>query len=112
MSVDKRESIISALLHTSSMSDLQSLTELLFSIQNQLSDIQVNQRKIMKTLRDMRIEERNRLSDLKTSTLMFMKASHNALSEQLDELQESIDEQDMDDDLDITHVDGFSDFFK
>lgn len=112
MGIDKQESIISALIH-SGTGDVHSLLEMLFVIQNQLSEIQVNQRNIMKTLRDLRIEERNRLSDLKASTLLLMKASHSALSDQLTELQDSVDEQDLDeDDLDLGVGDGFPELFK
>ncbi|MFA5624307.1 MAG: hypothetical protein WC966_04545 [Bradymonadales bacterium] len=110
MSVDKQEAIISAILRGGA-GDMHSMLEMFFAIQNQLSDIQVNQRKIMKTLRDMRIEERNRITDLKSTTLLLQEALYRSLSEQLTELQDSVDEQaDDDDELDLN--DGYGDFFK
>ena len=54
-------SLLSALTRSNTMSDVQMLIDAMLSIQTQLSEIQENQRKIMKTLRDMRIEQRSRL---------------------------------------------------
>ena len=86
-------SLLSALTRTKAMNDVQTLIEAMLSIQTQLSEIQENQRKIMKTLRDLRIEQRSRLSDLKKSTLVLLKDSHSAIQNQLNEIQDSVDEQ-------------------
>ena len=97
-------SLLSALTRSNAMSDVQTLIEAMLSIQTQLSEIQENQRKIMKTLRDLRIEQRSRLSDLKKSTLVLLKDSHSAIQDQLNEIQDSVDEQmgdDLPDDFDL-----------
>ena len=86
-------SLLTALTRTNAMNDVQTLIEAMLSIQTQLSEIQENQRKIMKTLRDLRIEQRSRLSDLKKSTLVLLNDSHSALQNQLNEIQDSVDEQ-------------------
>ncbi|MBO5753403.1 MAG: hypothetical protein J6S69_06900 [Proteobacteria bacterium] len=86
-------SLLSVLMKPNTMGDGQTLIDAMLAIQTQLSEIQENQRKIMKALRDLRIEERSRLSDLKKSTQVLLKASHSALSDQLNELQDSVDDQ-------------------
>ncbi len=75
------------------MGDAQTLIEAMLAIQTQLSEIQENQRKIMKTLRDLKIEQRSRLSDLKKSTQVLLKDTHSALTNQLNEIQDCVDEQ-------------------
>ena len=98
-------SLLSALTRSNAMNDAQTLIDAMLSIQTQLSEIQENQRKIMKTLRDLRIEQRSRLSDLKKSTLVLLKDSHTAIRDQLNEIQDSVDEQlntdDLSDDFDL-----------
>lgn len=87
-------SLLSVLMKpNNTMGEGQTLIEAMLAIQTQLSEIQENQRKIMKALRDLRIEERARLSDLKKSTQVLLKTSHSALSDQLNELQDSVDDQ-------------------
>ncbi len=92
-------SIMSVLMKSGTMSDAQTLIETMLAIQTQLSEIQENQRKIMKTLRDLKIEQRCRLSDLKKSTQKLMKTSHTELTDRLNELQDSVDEQLGDDEI-------------
>ena len=97
-------SLLSALTRSNTMNDVQMIIDAMLSIQTQLSEIQENQRKIMKTLRDLRIEQRSRLSDLKKSTLVLLKDSHTAIRDQLNEIQDSVDEQlndDLPDDFDL-----------
>ena len=94
--------LMSVLMRSNAMSDAQTLIDAMMSIQTQLSEIQENQRKIMKTLRDLRIEERSRLSDLKRTTQELLKETHSALSDQLNEIQDSVDEQLGDDAEEIT----------
>ena len=94
------------------MSDIQTLVDAMLSIQTQLSEIQENQRKIMKTLRDLRIEERCRLSDLKKTTHALLKDSHNSLSDKLTELQESVDDQLTDEMVDEFTLPADLDIFK
>ena len=84
-------SLLSVLMKPSG--DAQTLIDAMLSIQTQLSEIQENQRKIMKTLRDMKIEQRSRLSDLKKSTQVLLKDSHSALTNQLNEIQDCVDDQ-------------------
>ena len=86
-------SILSVLMKSNTMSDAQTLIDAMLAIQTQLSEIQENQRKIMKALRDLKIEQRNRLSDLKKSTQVLLKDSHTAIQDQLNEIQDSMDEQ-------------------
>ena len=92
-------SILSAIMKPNPMGDAQTLIESLLAIQTQLSEIQENQRKIMKALRDLKIEQRSRLSDLKKSTQVLLKDSHSALISQLNDIQDSVDEQ-LGDDMD------------
>ena len=94
--------LMSVLMRSNAMSDAQTLIDAMMSIQTQLSEIQENQRKIMKTLRDMRIEERSRLSDIKKTTQVLLKETHSALSDQLNEIQDSMDDQMADDGDDIS----------
>ena len=83
MNEHSTESVLSALLRANSPSgSTQGLVDAMLTIQTQLSVIQENQRKIMKTLRD-----------LKRSTQVLLKDTHHAISNQLDELQDSVDEQ-------------------
>ena len=91
------ESILSVLMKANATNDAQTLIEAMLTIQTQLSEIQENQRKIMKTLRSMGIEQRSRLSDLKKTTQVLLKNTHDKLSDKLNELQDSVDEQYVDD---------------
>ena len=93
---------MSVLMRSNAMSDAQTLIDAMMSIQTQLSEIQENQRKIMKTLRDLRIEERSRLSDIKKTTQELLKETHSALSDQLNELQDTMDDQLTDDATDLS----------
>ena len=93
-------SILSVLMKSNAMGDAQTLIDAMLTIQTQLSEIQENQRKIMKTLRDMRIEQRSRLSDLKKTTQVLLKNTHASLSDKLNEIQDSVDEQ-LADDMDL-----------
>lgn len=70
-----------------------SFMEMLLSIQNQLSEIQENQRRMMKAIKDLRIEQRTRLGDIKKTTQALLKETHSSLTNQLNELQDSMDEQ-------------------
>ena len=93
MNEHSTESVLSALLRANSPSgSTQGLVDAMLTIQTQLSVIQENQRKIMKTLREIKIEQRTRMSDLKRSTQVLLKDTHHAISNQLDELQDSVDE--------------------
>ena len=94
--------LMSVLMRSNAMSDAQTLIDAMMSIQTQLSEIQENQRKIMKTLRDLRIEERSRLSDIKKTTQELLKETHSALSDQLNELQDTMDDQLTDDATDLS----------
>ena len=94
--------LMSVLMRSNAMSDAQTLIDAMMSIQTQLSEIQENQRKIMKTLRDLRIEERSRLSDIKKTTQELLKDTHTALSDQLNEIQDTMDDQLTDDTSDLT----------
>ena len=106
-------SILSVLMKSGTMSDVQTLIDTMLAIQTQLSEIQENQRKIMKTLRDLKIEQRSRLSDIKKSTQVLLKTSHTELADRLNELQDSVDEQLGDDPGDIVVGDDFDlDLFK
>ena len=93
MADNASSSIMSVLMNAKSMNDAQMLIDAMLAIQTQLSEIQENQRKIMKAMRDLRIEQRCRLSDLKKSTLVLLKDSHSKLTDQLNEIQDSVDEQ-------------------
>ena len=113
MARDQNASILSVLMKSSTMSDVQTLIDAMLAIQTQLSEIRENQRVIMKALRDNRIEQRSRLNDIKKSTQVLLEDAHSTLSEQLNELQDSIDEQD--DGIDIGDLDGLAgefDMFK
>lgn len=101
MPADKETSIFSVLRKAGSMQDMQLLIETMLSIQTQLSEIKDNQRHIMKTLRELRIEQRSRLSDLKKSTHAMLHSSHDALIDQLNEIQDSVDDQALLDDIDL-----------
>ena len=90
---DNVSSILSVLMNPKAMGDAQTLIDAMLTIQTQLSEIQENQRKIMKALRDMKIEQRSRLSDLKKTTQVLMETTHTALSDKLSELQDTVDEQ-------------------
>ena len=91
MNEHSTESVLSALLRANSPSgSTQGLVDAMLTIQ---TVIQENQRKIMKTLREIKIEQRTRMSDLKRSTQVLLKDTHHAISNQLDELQDSVDEQ-------------------
>ena len=105
-------SILDVLMKSNAMNDIQTLVDAMLSIQTQLSEIQENQRKIMKTLRDLRIEERCRLSDLKKTTQTLLKDTHNSLSDKLTELQESVDDQLTDDLVDEFTLPTDLDIFK
>jgi hypothetical protein len=94
--------LMSVLMRSNAMSDAQTLIDAMMSIQTQLSEIQENQRKIMKTLRDLRIEERSRLSDIKKTTQELLKETHSALSDQLNEIQDTMDDQLTDETSDLT----------
>ncbi len=111
MPANQENSLLSVLMKAGSMNDPQVFVEALISVQTQLSEIQDNQRKIMKALRDMRIEQRHRLSDLKKSTQSAVHTSHDALIDQLNELQDSVDEQSSMDDLDLTEIDPMNSLF-
>lgn len=100
----RSSSILSALMNPKG--DVQTLIDAMLAIQTQLSEIQENQRKIMKTLRDLKIEQRCRLSDLKKSTQVLLKDSHSALTNQLNEIQDCVDDQ-LADDLDDDEYDLF-----
>lgn len=92
------ESVLSALLKLNASSgNAQGLVDAMLTIQTQLSVIQENQRKIMRTLREIKIEQRTRLSDLKKSTQGMLKDSHRSICDQLNEIQDSVDEQNIDD---------------
>lgn len=106
---DNMSSILSVLMNPKAMGDAQMLIDAMLTIQTQLSEIQENQRKIMKTLRDMKIEQRSRLSDLKKTTQVLMHDTHTALSDKLTELQDTVDEQ-LDDPL--AHSELEIDMFK
>lgn len=93
-SVDKQNPILSVLMQSDELSEISALVDILSGIQTQLSEIQENQRNIMKALRDIRLEQRNRLSDLKASTQSMMKLSHISLSDQLSDIQDYVDDQD------------------
>ena len=74
MNEHSTESVLSALLRANSPSgSTQGLVDAMLTIQTQLSVIQENQRKIMKTLREIKIEQRTRMSDLKRSTQVLLK---------------------------------------
>ena len=94
--------LMSVLMRSNAMSDAQTLIDAMMSIQTQLSEIQENQRKIMKTLRDLRIEERSRLRDIKKTTQELLKETHSALSDQLNEIQDTMDDQLTDETSDLT----------
>ncbi len=100
---------MTALMNAKSMNDAQMLIDAMLSIQTQLSEIQENQRKMMKAMRDLRREQRCRLSDLKKSTQVLLKDTHSKLADQINELQGCVDEQ-----LDDMSEDEFSleDLFK
>ena len=100
MANNPAESILSVLMNANATNNAQTLIDAMLTIQTQLSEIQENQRKIMKTLRDMGIEQRSRLSDLKKSTQVLLKKNHASLSDKLNELQDTVDEQ-LVDDLDM-----------
>ena len=100
MANNSSASILSVLMKANAMGDAQTLIDAMLTIQTQLSEIQENQRKIMKTLRDLRIEQRSRLSDLKKTTHGLLKNTHEALNDKLNEIQDSVDEQ-FTDDLDL-----------
>ena len=110
MSSNPNASVMSVLLKSSTMNDAQTLISAMLAIQTQLSEIQENQRIIMKALRRLGIEHRSRLSDLKKSTQVLLKTSHSALRDQLNEIQDSVDEQN--DDLDLDGLSGDFDIFK
>ncbi|MBQ4359403.1 MAG: hypothetical protein II767_04030 [Proteobacteria bacterium] len=93
-------SLLSVLMRANAANEAQTIVDVILSIQTQLSEIQENQRKIMKQLRDLKIEQKSRLSDLKKSTLILLKDSHSELSDKLNEIQDSVDEQMVGDDLD------------
>ena len=90
---DKRNPILSSLMQSSSLTDVHRLVDIMFAIQTQLSDIQDNQRKLLRAVRDLERKQRNRLADLKYGTQSLVKMAHMSVSEQLDEVQESLDEQ-------------------
>lgn len=113
MAHNQNASILSVLMKSSTMSDVQTLIDAMLAIQTQLSEIRDNQHVIMKTLRDNHIEQRSRLSDLKKSTQGLIKHTNTTLSEQLNELQDSVDEQN--DDIEIANLDSLAgeyDLFK
>ena len=94
MAANSSDSLLSVLMKSNNaMSGVTTLVDAMMSIQTQLSEIQENQRKIIKSLRDIRTEQRARLSDLKKTAQVLMKASYSALSDQLNEIQDSVDEQ-------------------
>ena len=86
MAANSSDSLLSVLMKSNNaMSGVTTLVDAMMSIQTQ--------RKIIKSLRDIRTEQRARLSDLKKTTQVLMKATHSALSDQLNEIQDSVDEQ-------------------
>lgn len=109
MTVSSPESVLSVLLKAGSPSgNAQSLVDAMMSIQTQLSVIQENQRIIMKTLREIKIEQSTRLGNLKKSTQGLIKA-HHAINDRLDEIRDSVQDQNDGDDGDAYDLD---DLFK
>ena len=102
MPAHQDDSLLSVLMKAGTMGNVQTLIEAMLTIQTQLSELRDNQRKIMKALRNMRVEERARLSDLKKSTQSAVHSSHEELVGHLNDLQESVDDATLDDiDIDI-----------
>lgn len=87
-----QSSILSALLNANSESGAQSLVEVILSIQTQLSEIQENQRIIIKSLRKLRTEQEKRIFDLKKTTQALIKKNHTDITDQLSELQSQVDD--------------------
>lgn len=111
MPSDPAASILSVLMKPNPANDPQSLIEALMSIQTQLSIIQENQRKIMKTLRTYGLEQRNRMTNLKKITETLVKNTHDELVEKIDEIQDIMDDHYEDFDLDEEYMSPDLDLF-
>ena len=103
----EQNSLLSVLMKSGSLNDAQMLVEALLSIQTQLSELKDNQRKIMKAIRDLRVEQKNRLCSLNKSMQSIVNTSHETLIDHLNEIQDSVDEQNMEE-IDLSELEGLS----